>query len=54
MKLIKDNVVKEVPANIVPDYLAMGWKDIKEVEKPKEVKPSATKSKFISPRKEEE
>ena len=35
MKLIKDNIVKEIPENLVPTYVSMGWKEVKS-EKPVE------------------
>lgn len=30
MKMIKDNIIKEVPKNLVDMYLALGWKEYKE------------------------
>ena len=36
MKLIKDNIIKDVPTHLVSIYLGMGWAEYKQVQ---EVKP---------------
>lgn len=35
MKLIKGNVIKEVQASLVVDYVRMGWKEYKGIKEEK-------------------
>lgn len=43
MKVIKDNIVKDVENNIVSDYISAGWKIYKEPKK--EIKPKKAEAK---------
>ena len=43
IKMQKDDVIKEIPENLISDYLFMGWSEVKETKVQVETKKSFKK-----------
>lgn len=39
MKLFKDKVIKDIPKHLVSHYIALGWKEYKEIKEEKRETP---------------
>ena len=47
VKIRKDNIVKEIQENILPEYLRLGWEVIKD--EIKEIKPKDSSTNNLKP-----